>query len=166
MDRNNIGVPNFQVKLRQPCLRQAASPITQRWWQKPTAKCSGWTGNIRINTKLLSSEVSALWAKVFFFCASAKKVLEIEEKWDTMRQWQVHFLHFLTCPTVGRDACERLHCPDLRPSQLLWFRKSKLVQRRSPWGHFPVRLPMFHWLFAWARVNSNKKHIFQYCQFI
>ena len=68
MDRNNIGSPGSRKNWDNPVCAKQHHLSHQRWWQKPTPSAPGLTGEIRIDTKLLSSEVSALeslfWAQV------------------------------------------------------------------------------------------------------
>ena len=98
-------VARFHILWNKPACAKQHHLSRQHWWQKPTPSALGWTGGIRIDTKLLSTEMSAIlgvWTDV----------PRNRKKSATMTSTLLHIsesLHFVTCPTLGRVTRERLH---------------------------------------------------------
>ena len=131
-------VASFHALSDSPLCTKQHHLLRQRWWQKPTPSAHGWTGEIRIDTKLLSTEVPVN-------CAKVPRNRKDSENYKYIKDHQVIQVHTSTLQLNPFVTCWSSHLweaalPGPRPSQLLWFPQSKFVQRRSPWDHFQVRL--------------------------
>ena len=152
MDGNSIGFQFHILWDKTACAKQHHL-LHQRWWQKPTPSAPGWTAEIRIDTKLLSTEVS------FFLRGKCEELQKSARMTSTLQlnpgtSW--HAQHLVESLVRGCTSWSNTIATPLIPAV-------KVRAKALSMGSFPKSAPMFHWLFAWATFTNRSKPSFTGC---